>query len=255
MTKAFEIAGTGLETQQRALDIIANNIANINTPGYKRTDVQFSELIAHQVNGSPLAAAIGPAEQVAGVVARGHVDFNRQGQVEQTGNAMDLAIDGRGFIELMGPGGQSLLWRGGNLAISETGQLTAGNGMMLRANITIPLDAADLRIDGDGQVSARNSAGEVEHLGVINLVRLEDTTALERLDGGLYRVENGSHLMDAVPGEDGAGRLIQGAIERSNVELNDEMVRLMVIQRAYAANAQIVQAADQLMSIANNLRR
>ena len=86
-------------------------------------------------------------------------------------------------------------------------------------------------------------------------MRVDDAAALERLDGGLYRLADGARVMDGVPGEDGLGRLVQGGVERSNVELNAEMVQLMIIQRAYAANAQVVQAADQLMNIANNLRR
>lgn len=174
--------------------------------------MRFSELIAHQVEGSPLAGALAPGDQVAGVVARGHVAFDRQGQLEQTGNMMDLAIDGQGFVELMGPGGQSLLWRGGRLMIGDDGQLTAENGLALRANISVPLDVDGFRIDPEGVLTARNALGEIEELGVINLVRLDDISALERLDGGIYRVENDARLIDVVPGEDGSGQLVQGAM-------------------------------------------
>ena len=129
-------------------------------------------------------------------------------------------------------------------------------GFALRAAITVPVGAGDLQIAPDGIVTARLSDqdGRIE-LGQITLVQVESGTGLERLDGGLYRTTDGVRLRDLTPGEDGAGILLQGAIERSNVEINDEMIRLMVVQRAYAANAQIAQAADQLAAIANGLRR
>ncbi|MEI9851943.1 MAG: flagellar hook-basal body complex protein [Sphingomonas sp.] len=113
-----------------------------------------------------------------------------------------------------------------------------------------------LEIGGDGTVRARvgDSPDPVE-LGQIGLVRIEDAGGIERLDGGLYRVRDGMVLPEAAPGEDGSGQLVQGAVERSNVALADEMVRLLLVQRAYAANAQIVQAADQMMATANGLRR
>ena len=252
MTQAFDIAGVALATQQRALDVIANNVANINTPSFKRSEIRFSEMIAERRDAANPTAGLSSDPSVAGVSARSVLALEQQGEIERTGRALDLAIEGEGFIELMGPRGQTLLWRGGALGVQEDG-LLAANGIPLRAMISVPA-GAELSIAEDGRVTAR-SDGEAVDLGRILLVQAENTAALERLDGGLYSVPENERLLELAPGEQGAGTLLQGAVERSNVELNEEMVRLLIVQRAYAANAQIVQAADQLMAIANSLRR
>lgn len=257
MNQAFEIGGIGLDAQQKALDVIANNIANLNTPAFKRADIQFMDLMAQRGDADNPTAALGLQNAAtAGVTARSVLALNEQGSVEQTGKPMDLAINGEGFIELMGPHGQSVLWRGGALRVQEDGLLSAGDGLALRAAISVPADATALQIDRDGTVSALlDGRDERSELGQITLVKVDTPEAVQRLDGGFYQVPDSVRLIEVTPGEDGAGMLAQGAIERSNVNINDELVRLMIVQRAYAANAQIVQAADQLAGIANGLRR
>lgn len=257
MNGAFHVGAIGMEAQQRALDTIANNISNVNTPAFKRSDVRFSEILANQPDPRALAADLGRAAiTTAGVTSEQVVMAGESGKIESTGRPMDLAVDGQGLIEVMGPGGQTLLWRGGTLKVGEDGLLATAKGLALKAGITVPGDATALELGSDGIVRAKvgDSAEPVE-IGQIMLVKVDDPAVLQRLDGGLYRVEEGVTLLDAQPGEDGVGSLVQGGIERSNVELTSEMVQLMMVQRAYAANAQIVQAADQLMGIANGLRR
>ncbi len=257
MSDAFSVGAIGLETQQRALDGIANNIANVNTPAFKRSEMRFSDIIASRIDpDAPVTDPAGTAEAPAGVSLDTQFMLNEQGGIDHTGQPTDLAIDGAGFIELMGPDGQTLLWRGGGLKVNEDGQLATADGLALRAGITVPADAGPLQIGADGVVRATTSDGtDTVELGQIQLVRVDDPGSVERLDGGLYRVRDGDPPSAAQPGEDGAGTLVQGAIERSNVSLTDEMVRMMLVQRAYSANAQIVQAADQMMGIANGLRR
>jgi flagellar basal-body rod protein FlgG len=256
MNGAFEIASVGLVAQQQALDVIANNISNVNTPGFKRSDVKFSELMARTEGAADALSQAGKGPLTAGVLSRAVLALGEQGELQQTGRLMDLAISGPGFIELIGPAGQSLLWRGGKLSVDASGLLGAGDGLVLRSSVNVPDGASDLRISADGLVTALVSGegGRVE-LGQINLVEVDGDASLERLDGGLYRASESARLKDATPGADGAGALVQGAVEQSNVEINNEMVQLMIVQRAYAANAQIVQAADQLAAIANGLRR
>ncbi|WP_010545501.1 flagellar hook-basal body protein [Sphingomonas elodea] len=258
MSDAFYVGAVALQAQQRALDGIANNIANVNTPAFKRVQVRFADVVASR------AADVLPADALradttfdtAGVMLDSQFMLNEPGQIERTGKRLDLAIDGAGFIELMGPAGQSLLWRGGTLRVNEDGQLATSSGIALKAAITVPADATGLSIGHDGVVRATvpDTADAVE-LGQIQLVKIADPSKVARLDGGIYRMEDASLTTEAVAGEDGAGTFVQGALEQSNVALTDEMVRLMLVQRAYAANAQIVQAADQLMGIANGLRR
>ncbi|WP_294296548.1 flagellar hook basal-body protein [uncultured Sphingomonas sp.] len=254
---AFQVAAIGMGTQQRALDAIANNIANVNTTAFKRSEVRFADVVVASADRVATPADVSrPADQLAGVALDTLFMVNEQGPVERTGNAMDLAIEGAGFIELIGPGGQTMLWRGGGLTVGADGLLSAANGMALKAGITVPEDATGLTIAADGSVTAKlGDATTPVEIGQIRLVKIVDTGATRRLDGGLYRLADGEALSDAVPGEDGHGALVQGALERSNVQLTDEMVRMMLVQRAYAANAQIAQAADQMMSIANGLRR
>ncbi len=256
MNGAFHIAAIGLEAQQRALDTIANNISNVNTPAFKRSGVRFSEMLATRADPATARADLGEDSlSPAGVIADTAFMLDEGGKLETTGRPFDLAIDGRGFVEVMGPGGETLLWRGGGLKVGEDGLLATATGLPLKAAITVPDDATTIEIGADGVVRAVvGESGPVE-IGQIMLVKAEDSAALQRLDGGFYRAEDGARLLDAQPGEDGTGLLVQGAIEGSNVELTAEMVQLMMVQRAYAANAQIVQAADQLMGIANNLRR
>ena len=257
MSAAYYVGAVGLQAQQQALDAIANNVANINTTGFKRSEVRFADVVASapdpQVLQADLAAT--PAS-LAGVLLDVQFMLNDQGDLQKTGSAMDGAIDGAGFVELMGPDGRTLLWRGGGLKVGEDGQLEGAGGYALKAGITVPADATGLTIAADGTVSAKGADGtDPVELGQIRLVRLTNPADVERLDGGLYRVSEDAKLDEVAAGEDGAGLLVQGSVERSNVQLTDEMVRMMLVQRAYAANAQVLQAADQMMGIANGLRR
>jgi flagellar basal-body rod protein FlgG len=256
MNGAFYIAATGLEAQQRALDVVANNIANINTPGFKRSEVRFSELVAASGAGDSTSASSVEGALMNGVSATNSPRVFDQGALQQTGNPLDLAISGAGFVELLGPAGQTMLWRGGTLSVNRDGLLAGANGLVLKDSITVPDGATGLNIAQDGTVSAM-LAGETQatEIGHIGLVKVRDTTALTAADGGLYRTDAADDVASVDPGNEGAGTFVQGSLEGSNVELSQEMVALLVMQRAYAANAQIVQAGDQLMAIANGLKR
>ncbi|KQN21432.1 hypothetical protein ASE86_14500 [Sphingomonas sp. Leaf33] len=257
MSGAYYVGAVGLNTQQRALDAIANNIANINTSGFKRSEVRFADVVASGPDVTLLPADLqSAAPTLAGVALDVQFMLNDQGDLQKTGASMDIAIEGTGFIELMGADGRTLLWRGGRLKVGEDGQLAGAGGFALKAGITVPDDATTLTIAGDGTVRVQGADGtDPVEIGQIRLVRVADLTGVERLDGGLYRLAEDARLDEAQPGEDGAGQLVQGSVERSNVQLTDEMVKMMLVQRAYAANAQVVQAADQMMGIANTLRR
>lgn len=257
MSGAFYVGAVGMQAQQRALDIIANNIANVNTTAFKRDDVRFAEVVIERSGEGVHSVAVPEGGgQLSGVQAMVAPMLAEQGALRQTGQPLDLAIEGAGFIELMGPGGQTMLWRGGRLRVLEDGILASTNGLPLQASIVVPPDAVAVSIARDGVVSVTVSdGGEAVELGQIMLVRFDDDMALHRLDGGIYRMEEGASVRDAIPGEDALGVLVQGSVEQSTVSFNDEMIQMLLVQRAYAASAQIVQAADQLLGIANNLRR
>lgn len=257
MNGAFYIGATGLEAQQQALEVTANNIANINTTGFKRSEVAFSTLIS--APGSPLAAESAGqnnAGSLSGVMVGATPLVMAEGNLQQTGQPLDLAIEGDGFIELMGPGGQPLLWRGGTLQVNQDGYLAAPNGMPLKGMISVPAGTSAISIAANGKVEAQvGSEATPTEIGQIDVVTVKDPTALSALSNGLYQVQDESDLTSAQPGENGAGVLAAGVLEGSNVQLSDEMTTMLLLERAYGANAQVVQAGDQLMSIANNLKR
>lgn len=156
MSGAFHVGAIGLQAQQRALDAVANNIANVNTPAFKRSEVSFSEIVVERSdNRSRPVDGRSSIGQLSGVQASATPMLTEQGQLEQTDQALDLAIEGGGFIELMGPAGQTLLWRGGRLRILEDGTLASAGGLALRSSITVPSDALAVNIARDGTVSAQ----------------------------------------------------------------------------------------------------
>jgi flagellar basal-body rod protein FlgG len=257
MNGTFYIGATGLEAQQRALDVTANNIVNINTPGFKRTAVRFSELVAvpnetideRRVDTDPIAALAGvrmdPSHLIWG-----------QGDLKATGSSLDIAIDGSGFIEVLGSDGQVRLWRGGTLKVNEDGFLATADGTALRDMISVPATATDLKIGSDGTVTAMVDGDTApEKLGQIELVTVPDLDGLTSAGAGYFENAAGAPANSVVPGEEGAGRIVQGSVEGSNVDLSEQMINLMLLQRSYSANAQLVQAGDQIMSILNNLRK
>lgn len=254
MNGAFYIGATGLRAQERALGVAANNIANLNTPGFKRSQIRFGELMSPRPSSDSLSSAeFGSAGGVAALETSAVFD---QGDIRETGNALDIAIEGEGFIEVLGAEGQSLWWRGGTLSISPNGLLATADGLPLRGLIDVPEGASDIRIGRDGKVAAVLAGDALAtELGQIDLIAIRNTSSLEALSGGLYRPATTDAGAMTVPGEDGIGSIVQGAIEASNVALSNEMVTLMLMQRAYAASAQALQAGDQLMGIANGLRR
>jgi flagellar basal-body rod protein FlgG len=255
MNGVFYIGATGLDTQQRAIDIVGNNIANMNTRAFKASHPQFSQLVAPAPVVGDDTTTSGPPTLLGVQMDGAPIDFS-QGQLTETGSAMDLAINGSGFVELMGPAGQTQLWRGGTLTVNADGYLATANGTPLQAMISVPREATAITVAADGKVTA-TVAGSPQPLaiGQIDLVQANDPTSLTPMSGGVYIAASESELNRSAPGVDGAGVFAQGFAETSNVNLAEEMVTLMLMQRTYSANAQVVQAGDQLMAIANELRR
>lgn len=256
MNGIFYIGATGLNAQQNAVDIVANNITNLNTTAYKRSSVSFAELIAPAAtadNGGARSLA-----NAAGVTLRAPMHDFTAAELHPTNVAMDIAIRGQGFIPLGKTAeGESLLWRGGTLQVNADGYLAAPNGLPLEAMIAVPRDSSDLTISSSGRVLV-TTPGQKDpvEIGQIDLAMPSDTAKLVAAGDGVYRLDQSQATLDVgAPGTEGSGLLAQGYAEASNVQLSDELVNLMVYQRAYAANARLVQVGDELMSIANGLKR
>lgn len=258
MNNSFYIGATGLRAQQSALDIVSNNLANLNTNAYKRSSVAFAELVAPKAESVPGAQRATSADgNGLGVMLTDTPRVLSMGDYKQTADAMDIAIRGSGFVELVGRGGETLLWRGGSLKVSQDGLLTAGPGIPLKGVSAIPARTQAIVIDESGRVFVNTAANATLHqIGQLDLVVARTTTALEAQGDGVYKLhENQTDVVRARPGDQGLGTVAQGYLEGSNVNVTDEMVSLLWIQRSYGANARVIQAADELMGMTNSLKR
>ncbi len=255
MIESLYISATGLRGQQQQIDTISNNVANLQTPGFKKSRVSFIDLATAQSAAAGDGSA--PATKGAGTrVAATLPDF-APGDVRMTRNPLDLAIDGAGFLELIDEQGTLRYSRAGQLKLDAEGFLASVGGQRLAAGIQLPSDASDLRIQPNGEVTAL-LAGETERtsFGFIELATFGSADNLSVLGENLFGLADENSVPTLVrPGEYGAGQLRQGFLELSNVDLVDEMSSLVLAQRAYQLNARVLQASDQVLETINNLRR
>jgi len=261
MFDALQIGATGMQAQQVNLDAIANNLANVNTPAYKKSRVSFTELVqrasvmqAARADGAPLAPQPGTG---AGVALATSIKLFDPGEMRKTDSPLDLAIQGDGFLELAMADGTRAYTRGGTFKVNEDGQLATQKGIALKPGIHIPDNAQSIIVAANGRVQVRiaGQATPVE-AGQLEMVRFTNTQGLLAQGDNIYRATDSSgEPIGGKPGEDGMGSLAQGFIEGSNVKLVEEMVNLMVAQRAYEASVKVVQASDEIMGLINGLRR
>lgn len=259
MIDSLYIGATGLNAQQLNVDTIANNLANVNTTGFKRSRVNFEDVMYREVqraNGLPgserNAHLVGSGVGVAGT----HKLFTA-GELKKTDNAFDIAIRGEGFLEAVLADGRQVYTRTGRLTVNKDGFLATSEGHALKPSISVPSNAKAIAIGSDGMVLATFANGrKPEEIGQIELANFRNVSGLTPLGENLYRsTEASGEATFGKPGEDGRGLVAQGYLETSNVKLVEEMVGLMVAQRAYEVSAKVIQVSDELMSLSNNLRR
>lgn len=263
MFDALYIGATGMQAQQLNVDTIANNLSNVNTAGFKKSRVSFADLVTGDASRLPQSGEVeaGPlsaARRLGSGVGVMRVDrLFDPGDIKQTGAALDVAIQGAGFLEVTMADGSRAFSRGGSLKVNNEGQLVTASGQVLKPGIQIPVNAQNLTISATGlvKITVPGQASPVE-AGQLELVRFTSPTMLQSLGDGLYRATEGSgEAITARPGQDDTGVLVQGAVEGSNVKLVDEMVNLMIAQRAYEASVKVVQASDEMLGMINNLRK
>lgn len=254
MIDALYISATGLRSQQEQIDVISNNVANMQTPGFKKGRVNFAEM-----TGAAATTESGRAPQFSGGGAEilSTLSIFSEGEMRLTQNVTDLAIDGNGFFELENDSGEKVYSRAGQFRINGEGYLTSVAGQKLAQGVQIPPDAVDLRISSDGVVSARlGNDVERTELGTLELATFPSVDALEAVGQNAFAPTEASGAPSfGKPGESGYGKLRQGFLEMANVDLVDEMTNLVMAQRAYQLNARVLQAADQILETINNLRR
>lgn len=259
MFRSLNIAATGMVAQEAKLDTIANNLANANTTGYKRQDAEFEDLLYQTQRGA--SAAGGPGGPIgvqlgsgARVVATPR-SFS-QGTLQQTGNPLDIAIEGSGFLSVTREDGTQAFTRAGALKVSSDGRLVTSDGLAIDPGVSIPPEAVNIVIGADGKVQAE-VAGQT---GALDLGRLELTSfpnpaGLNAIGHNLYAASGSSgDPQSGEPGTEGRGRFMQGALESSNVEVVGEMIGLIRTQRAYEINSKVIAAADEMLRSATQLR-
>jgi flagellar basal-body rod protein FlgG len=262
MNPALRAAATGMMAQQTRTEVIANNLANVNTTGFKRSRAHFVDLLYQTVQG---AAALGgadaattPSIQVGRGTRLASVQrMHAQGAVEATQRPTDLAIEGEGFFQVQLPSGEIAYTRDGSLEISDQGTLVTQEGLTVLPGIKIPSDAANISISRNGIVSitAGNATQPVE-IGRIELARFANPSGLLALGENLYQGTPASgDPVTGFPEDDGLGRLLQGHLESSNVEIVQEMVDMIAAMRAYEINSKTIKNCEQMSDISSSLVR
>jgi flagellar basal-body rod protein FlgG len=261
MDPALRTAATGMAAQQLRSEVIANNLANVNTTGFKRSRPQFEDLLYQTIQNGGFVdtrdARATPAIQVGrGVHLTAIQRMHGQGTIENTARPLDLAIEGDGFFQIQLPDGSTGYSRDGGLQISDQGVLVTNNGYAVMPTVRIPTDAANLTVSRTGVVTSDRGDGQTQELGRIELARFANPAGLLNLGENLYRQTpaSGNPIL-GFPQDTGFGRVLQGNLEGSNVEIVQEMVDMITAQRAYELNSKAIKNADEMGSIANGLIR
>ena len=262
MDPALRTAASGMMAQQTRTEVIANNLANVNTTGFKRSRAHFEDLLYQTVQGSAVVggsdASSLPAIQIGRGVRLSAVQrLHGQGPLEPTQRPLDLAIEGEGFFQVELPNGQVGYTRDGSFQISDEGTLVTQQGFTVVPGIRIPQDASTLTISRSGVVSAiRGGGAETVELGRLELARFANPAGLMTMgENVLTQTPASGEPTLGFPEEDGTGRLLQGHLEGSNVEIVQEMVEMITAMRAYEINSKAIKQADEMGQMANNLTR
>ena len=261
MIRSLNTAASGMEAQQFRIDVIANNMANVNTVGFKKSRAEFQDLFYQQIRASDVGSGEArgtpaPLEVGLGVRPVTTQKMFGAGDMLMTHNQLDLAIEGRGFYKFRMPDGENAYSRAGAFMVDREGVVINAQGFALDPPIIIPPETTALTVDRDGTVKALQP-GDTEgiEVGRIELVQFANPAGLSSAGGGLFR-QSGASGEEIVgqPGEQGMGTIAQGMLESSNVKVVEEMIDLISAQRAYEINSRVVRAADEMLREATSLR-
>ena len=260
--QALRTAATGMSAQQLNVEVISNNIANMNTIGFKRQRAEFQDLLYQTIEragaqSSDQGTVVPTGVQVGGGVKTGSVyRIVGQGSMTNTGNPFDIGIEGRGYLQVLMPSGETAYTRAGNLSLNDQGQLVTDDGYLIQPAITIPQDAVDVTISKTGQVQiSKADAAVPEIAGQLELATFVNEAGLEAMGDNLF-MESGASgpATTGTPGSVGFGQLLQGYTEASNVDAVSEITALIVAQRAYEMNSKVITTADEMLQAANQVK-
>lgn len=254
MHAALYISKTGLSAQDTRLAAISNNLANVATAGFKKDRVVFEDLL-YQIQRQPGASSSQSTELPSGMQIGTGVRVSSsqklftQGALQTTGEALDIGVNGRGFFEIMMPDGSSAYTRDGQFQVNANGEIVTGQGHILNPGLTVPADAQTITVGQDGVVTVKlPGQPQPVNIGNINLVDFVNPSGLQALGGNLYSETIASgNPQQSTPGQNGMGKLAQGSVESSNVEVVEELVDMITTQRAYEMNSKAISTADQML--------
>lgn len=260
MIRSLFTGATGMIAQQMNVDVTSNNIANVNTTGYKKSRVDFSDLLYQTIKAPGTEAASGVQNPTGiqvglGVQPSATQKMFTQGDFLNTGNALDLVVEGKGFFQVQLPSGEINYTRDGSFRIDSEGQLVTADGFLVQPAITIPADAREITVGVDGTVSVLQGADTTAtSVGQIELADFSNQAGLLAVGKNLFaETEASGAPITGVAGEEGLGSINSGFLEGSNVELVEEMVNLIVAQRAFEANSNSIRTSDEMLQLVNNL--
>ncbi len=263
-TRALRTAASGMYAQQINIEVVSNNIANINTTGYKKNKAGFQDLMYQEVHINPLTSATQGTEEIStskiqignGVKPGASTKIFAQGDITPTNNQLDLAIQGEGFFQLRKPDGTFAYTRDGSFKINADGKIVTSGGLPLEPGLTLNSDIVNFKIGTDGSVTAQDVSGGSSPLGTIEVARFMNNGGLMALGDNLYSetAASGQPILGS-PGQQGFGEVHQGFLEASNVDIVEEMIAMIVAQRAYEINSKTVKTVEEMMTMANNLKR
>ncbi len=262
MIRAMFTAATGMIAQQTSIDTIAHNLANVNTTGFKKSRVNFQDLLYETIKPAGGQTATGTVVpegiQIGhGVRPSSVAKLYTPGPLSQTGNELDIAIEGEGFFQVQLPDGTTAYTRDGSFRRTEDGTLVTVDGLQLEPSISIPQDALQITISQAGVVSVRQPGSDtLAQVGTIELVRFSNPAGLDARLGRNLLLENDASGAPTTgePGQDGLGFIAQGFLENSNVQTVEEIIGMVIAQRAYEASSRVIQTADEMLQLANNIR-
>jgi flagellar basal-body rod protein FlgG len=260
--RALRTAATGMEAQQLNVEVISNNIANMNTVGFKKQRAEFQDLLYESLvrpgaQSSDAGTVVPTGVQVGSGVKAGSVyRINTQGSATRTDNKLDLAIQGRGYFQVLMPSGETNYTRAGNLSVNDQGQLCTPDGYLIQPSISIPADATDISISANGQVQVTQPGNAAPNqVGQLTLATFLNEGGLEAQGSNLFAETGASGAATiGTPGDTGVGKLLQGYTEASNVDAVSEISALIVAQRAYEMNSKVITAADDMLQATAQLK-
>ncbi len=260
MLQALRIAATGMHAQQLNVDVLSNNIANLNTTGFKQSAAAFTDLVyQNRVGVGAITSSAGTLAPTGlqiglGVSVGSTYRLMKQGNLSNTGNQFDVAVSGRGFFKVSMPDGTTTYTRDGTFTLNQDGQMVTKEGYAVDPAITVPANAKDFTVTANGTVSAKVD-NVTTQLGTLTLAMFTNESGLESIGGNLYReTESSGAASDTSPGESGSGSISQFFLETSNVDSIESITRLITAQRAYELNSKVISTSDEMLQTLTQMR-